>query len=179
VKSFMGKPIVAAVLAVMVAACSPPSQQPSQEAPRPPTAIACNAVHPDASKQVRVEEETATAAAASDLRGGRIAPGMYDLTSARRIGAATGWAATRAVALEVSEAASGGVTFNWAGAAPGGALDTWTANFTDTPRTHLSYTCGRSGDVDADYSATAAQLDLRLPDGANGALHLVFVRRGA
>jgi hypothetical protein len=171
--------MMSAALDAALAACSPPAQQQSEQTPTtpPPTVVACNSVTPDASKQVAVQDELATAAAASELRGGRIAPGLYDLTTARRVGAATGWSGTRAVALNVSESTGGGVTFNWAGAAPGGASDTWTADFTDTPRVRLTYTCGRVGSVDADFSAAASRLELRLPDGANGALHLVFAKR--
>lgn len=176
----MRKLMISAALAAALAACSPPAQHDTTTpTPTPrPTALTCNNVAPDASKQVRVEDEVAVAAAAADLRGGRIAPGTYDLTSARRIGAATGWTGTHAVALEVSESASGGVIFNWAGAAPSGPVDTWTATFTDTPQPRLAYSCGRMGEVDADFSANATQLELRLPDGADGRLNLVFAKRG-
>lgn len=175
----MRKLMMSAALAVVLAACSPPAQQQTEDTTAPPpTIVACNSVTPDITKQVRIEDELATAAAASDLRGGRIAPGTYDLTSARRVGAATGWAGTRAVALDVTESAGGGVTFNWAGVSPSQDVDTWTASFTDTPQVRLTYSCGRIGAVDADFSAAANQLELRLPDGANGALHLVFAKRG-
>jgi hypothetical protein len=133
-------------------------------------------VTPDAARQVTIEDELAIAAAASDLRGGRIAPGVYDLTRAVRIGEATGWSGTRSVALDVAENPAGGVTFNWAGLADG-ALDTWTANFTETPTPRLSYTCGRIGDVDAEFTAASETLQLRLQDGANGRLQLDFQRR--
>lgn len=166
-----------AAMAALVA-CSPPAPAPQQTPAEPPaTEVACNAVEPNLSRQVGVEEELAVAAAASDLRGGRIAPGTYDLTQAVRIGSATGWTSTRSVALEVSEAAEGGVTFNWAGAAPDGAIDRWTAGFTEAPSPRLNYTCGRIGDVAAEFSATPDSLELRLPDGANGRLNLSFARR--
>jgi hypothetical protein len=168
--------VMSAALVAALAACSPPAQQ-ETEAEAPPAVIACSALTPDAARQVRVEEEVAAASAASDLRGGRITPGVYDLVSAHRIGAATGWQGTRAVALGVAENAAGGVTFNWAGAAPGGEVDRWTASFTDTPQVRLAYTCGRIGEVDADFAAEANTLQLRLPDGANGALLLLFQRR--
>lgn len=170
--------LFATVALAALVACSPPAQAPQQDTPAPaPTEIACNDVAPTLSRQVGVEEEVAIASAASDLRGGRIAPGTYDLTQAVRIGSATGWTNTRSVALEVTEAANGGVTFNWAGAAPDGAIDRWTADFTETPNASITYTCGRVGNVAAEFSATPDSLELRLPDGANGRLNLSFARR--
>lgn len=168
--------LLSAACAALLVACSPPAQRP-EAAPESPTVAACNSVAPDAARQVRVEDAAATAEAAADLRGGAIAPGVYDLVSARRIGAATGWDGTRAVALEVSESAAGGVTFNWAGAAPDGAVDSWTASFTDTPQPRLSYSCGRVGEVAAEFAAQADALTLRLQDGAGGQLALEFRRR--
>lgn len=174
----MRKVLMSVAVVAMLAACSPPPQQTTSETPPSPTPVvaACNDVHPDASKQVSVEEAQATVAAAVDLRGGRITPGTYDLTRAQRLGQATGWSGTRAVALAVAEGANG-TTFNWAGVAPGGAADTWTASFTDTPHAQITFTCGRTGTVDANFNASANALDLRLPDGANGQLHLSFARR--
>lgn len=175
----MRKFLVSAAVAAMLAACSPPAQN-QAEAPQPdrPTVQACNAVEPNAARQVAIEEGQAVAAAASDLPGGPIAPGVYDLTRASRIGGATGWDGTRAVALDVAENPAGGVVFQWAGVAPDGAADTWNANFTDTPQARLTYTCGRIGEIDAGFAASGATLQLRLPDGANGALQLEFTRRG-
>jgi hypothetical protein len=166
--------IASAALVAALTACSPPAQRP--ETPPAPAVAACNSVTPDGGRQVRVEEAAASAEAAADLRGGAIAPGVYDLVSARRIGAATGWSGTRAVALEVSEGEAG-VTFNWASAAPDGAVDSWTAAFTDTPQPRLSYSCGRVGDVAAEFAAQANALTLRLQDGAGGQLALEFQRR--
>lgn len=170
--------VLLSVAVATLAACSPPAQQQQTETPTPPTVAACNSVTPDSSRQVAVGEEVVAAAAAAGLRGGSIAPGTYDLASASRVGSPTGWSGTRAVALEVDEGASGQVTFNWAGAAPSGDVDTWTATFTDTPSPRMSFTCGRIGDVDVDFAAQGSTLQLRLPDGANGALLLDFVRRG-
>lgn len=170
---------MSAALAALLVACTPPAQR-ETEAPTPdqPTVQACNSVAPNTARQVTVEEELAVAAAASDLRGGRITPGTYDLASARRIGAATGWQGTRAVAVEVSEAAAGGVTLNWAGTTETSALDTWTATLTETQNVaSLAYTCGRVGEVSADFSATADALELRLSDGGSGRLALTFQRR--
>lgn len=163
---------------VFAVACSPPSQQ-QTEAPSPaPQVQACNDVSPDSARMVRVEEQVATMAQTSDLRGGAIAPGVYDLARAVRIGQATGWQGERAVALNVSEADSGAVTFNWAGAPAQGEVDRWTATF-NTSGEHpiLSYTCGRIGDVAAEFTAQQNALTLRLPDGANGTLQLEFQRR--
>jgi hypothetical protein len=173
----MRKVLVSVAVGALAAACSPPAQREPAEPAPPPAVESCNTVAPDAARQIGVEDETATAAAAADLRGGRIAPGVYDLVRAMRIGQATGWQGTRAVALEVAENASGGVTFNWAGAGPGGEVDRWTATFTEAPQPRLSYTCGRIGDVDAGFSAEGDALQLRLPDGANGSLLLSFQRR--
>lgn len=173
----MRKVLVSAAIAAIAAACSPPAQREPAEPAPPPAAEACNTVAPDAARQIGVEDEAATAAAAADLRGGRIAPGVYDLVRAMRIGQATGWQGTRAVALEVAEGASGGVTFNWAGAAPNGEVDRWTATFAEAPQQRLTYTCGRIGEVDAGFSAESDTLQLRLPDGANGSLLLSFQRR--
>jgi hypothetical protein len=174
----MRKLLISVAIVTTLGACSPPAQQTTSEAPSSPapTIAACNDVHPDASKQVAIEDAQAVAAAAVDLRGGRITPRTYDLTRALRLGQATGWTGTRAVALAVAETADG-TTFNWAGAAPNGAVDTWTASFTDTPRAQITFTCGRTGTVEANFNASANALDLRLPDGANGQLHLSFARR--
>jgi hypothetical protein len=162
----------------LLAACSPPAQQSDRPSTPPgPTTVACNDVTPDAAHQVAVGEEVITAAAAADLRGGTIAPGTYDLFTASRVGAATGWNGTRAVALDVSETQNGGVTFNWAGADPGGQTDRWTATFTEAPQPPLSYTCGRVGEIGADFAAQANALQLRLQDGAGGQLALQFQRR--
>lgn len=174
----MRKVLLSAAAAALFAACSPPAQRETEDRPAtPPAVVACNALAPDLSRQIGVEDETATAAAAADLRGGRIAPGVYDLVRAMRVGAATGWQGTRAIALEVVEAASGSVTFDWAGAAPDGETDRWSATFTETPQPRLTYTCGRIGEVDAGFAAEADALQLRLPDGANGSLLLTFERR--
>lgn len=163
----------------VLAACTPPSSQQAErpDTPPGPTTTACNDVAPNASRQVTVTDEVATAAAASDLRGGSIAPGTYDLVSAMRVGGATGWSGARAVALSVSEDRNGGVTFNWAGAAQGGETDRWTASFTETPQPRMSYTCGRVGEVAADFAGHNATLQLRLQDGASGQLALEFQRR--
>jgi hypothetical protein len=162
----------------LLAACTPPTQQQDRpDAPPVPQVAACNDVAPNASRQIGVEDAVAAAATASDLRGGAIAPGTYDLVRATRIGAATGWDGTRAVALAVSEDASGAVTFNWAGAAPSGETDRWTASFTDTPQPRVTYTCGRMGEVPAEFAAAQTSLQLRLPDGAGGELAMDFERR--
>jgi hypothetical protein len=168
--------VLMSATAAALLACSPPAQRP-ETPPETPGVAACNSVTPDAGRQVRVEDAEASAEAAADLRGGAITPGVYDLISARRVGAATGWSGTRAVALEVSENAAGGVTFNWAGAAPDGTVDSWTAAFTDTPQARLSYSCGRLGEVAAEFAAQADALTLRLQDGAGGQLALEFRRR--
>jgi hypothetical protein len=161
----------------LLTACSPPAQQ-SDRPERPgPTTVACNDVTPDATRQVAVGEQVVAAAAASDLRGGTIAPGTYDLISASRVGAATGWNGTRAVALAVSEAQNGSVTFNWAGAETGRDTDRWTASFTEAPQPRLAYTCGRMGEVGAAFAAESNALQLRLQDGAGGQLALQFQRR--
>lgn len=164
--------------AVLLAACSPPSQESGEATPAPaPELAACNAVAPNLARQVSVQEPIAAAAAAADLRGGAIAPGTYDLASATRFGAATGWSGTRAVALAVSESADGAVTFDWAAAGGAGATDRWTATFSDTPALRLTYTCGRMGAVAPDFAVEGNLLRLRIPDGANGSLELVFERR--
>jgi hypothetical protein len=171
--------MMSAALAALLAACSPPSPRDAEApSPSPPTVQACNAIQPDLTKLVRVEEELAVASAASDLRGGVITPGVYDLTRAVRIGQATGWQGERAVALSIAEEANGPLTFNWAGAAPGGAVDTWTASFTDVAQQgQFTYTCGRTGQVLAGFATSGNTLQLRVPDGANGSLQLDFARR--
>jgi hypothetical protein len=173
----MRKFLLSAAVVALLAACSPPASRDTTEAPTPPTVVACNTVAPDSARQIGVGEEVVTAAAAADLRGGSIAPGVYDLASATRVGSPTGWSGTRAVALEVSEASSGAVTFNWAGAPPQGEVDRWTATFTDTPTPRIAFTCGRMGEVDADFAVEGTGLQLRLPDGANGGLLLTFAKR--
>lgn len=162
----------------LLAACTPPTQQAERpDTPPSPTTIACNDVAPNAAQQISVTDEVVTAAAASDLRGGSITPGTYDLVSAMRVGSATGWSGTRAVALAVGEDQAGAVTFNWAGAAPSGEADRWTATFTETPQARVAYTCGRVGEVAADFAAQNNVLQLRLQDGAGGQLALEFQRR--
>ncbi|MBK8543380.1 MAG: hypothetical protein IPL62_07280 [Caulobacteraceae bacterium] len=156
----------------LLAACSPPAQQSDRPSTPPgPTTVACNDVTPDAAHQVAVGEEVITAAAAADLRGGTIAPGTYDLFTASRVGAATGWNGTRAVALDVSETQNGGVTFNWAGADPGGQTDRWTATFTGAAATAFVHVrtcwrdrCGFRGP--GQRAATAPSRRRRRPVGA-------------
>jgi len=176
----MRKRLMLAAAMLALAACSPPAgrQTPSTPPPgdQPPGVVACNDVAPNMARLVTVQDPVAAAAEAG-LRGGPIAPGAYDLASATRIGAATGWADPRAAALVVSESADGAVTFNWASAPSGGTADRWTASFTDTPETRLTYTCGRIGAVDAAFEVNANHLRLRLPDGGAGSLDLVLERR--
>jgi hypothetical protein len=169
--------LAAAVLAV--AACSPPAQRdtPPPTGDLPPGVVACNTVEPDRARLVSVTDPVVAAADAT-LRGGPIESGAYDLASATRIGAATGWGAPRAATLEVRETTDGVVTFNWASAPAAGEADRWTATFTDTPEPRLTYTCGRMGAVDAEFAVEGGQLRLRLPDGGAGSLDLVFARRG-
>lgn len=172
-RSFM---LTAAAVALL-AACSPPASQERPQTPPGPAVVACNDVAPNVAQQVAVSEEVVTAAAASDLRGGAIAPGTYDLTRAMRVGGATGWSGTRAVALQVTEDEAGVVTFNWAGATTETVNDRWTATFSETPQPRMTYTCGRAGDVPAEFAAQGAVLQLRLQDGASGQLALDFQRR--
>ena len=168
-----------AAIAALLVGCSPPAQREAEAPESAPQVQACNELAPSLSHLVRIEDELAVASAASDLRGGILSPGTYDLTRAVRIGQATGWQGERAVTLEVSEGASGVVTFNWAGAAPGGEVDTWTAEFTDVAQQgQLTYTCGRLGQVLAGFATSANTLQLRLPDGANGSVQVDFTRRG-
>ncbi len=170
--------LVSAVLSALLLACSPPAQRDESRAPSPQAQV-CNDVAPDMSRLVRVEEELAIASAASDLRGGAIAPGVYDLTRAVRVGQARGWSEARAVALRVAESPDGAATFDWASAAEGGeAADRWSAGFSDAgEHPILSYTCGRMGEVAVEFTAQPGALTLRIPDGANGALQLDFQRR--
>jgi hypothetical protein len=161
--------------AAALAACQPASEQ-KQTPPAPqPQVAACNDVAPDAARQVAVQDPVATAAMA-DLRGGPISPGTYDLTSATRVGGATGWSGTRAVALEASES-DNGVVINWAATDAEGERDTLSASLSDSPNIRLTYSCGRIGEVEAAFTAGARALTLRLADGANGALLLVFQKR--
>lgn len=170
--------------AALLAACSPPADNGAtnkgkdEAPPSPPPVAACNSVAPDFAKLVIVQEPTPALMSAAELRGGPINPGVYDLASATRIGAATAWSGPRAVALEVAES-DDGVVLNWAGAGPHGAVDTWTALLTDTPSVSLTYSCGRVGAVEAGFAAATDSLELRIQDGAGGALHMTFQRRGA
>jgi hypothetical protein len=94
-----------------------------------------------------------------------------------RVGGATGWSGTRAVALQVTEDEAGVVTFNWAGATTDAVNDRWTATFTEAPQPRMTYTCGRAGEVPAEFAAQGDALQLRLQDGASGQLALDFRRR--
>lgn len=174
----MLKRTFAALLLASAAACTPPAPTQSTETETPPPQeLACNTLTPDLARQVSVETPP-VAAIASDLRGGELTPGLYDLTSARRVGAATGWNGTRAVALEVSEdTTTGVVTLNWAGTTPTSVVDRWSATLTEAPQARLTYTCGRVGDVDASFAAASRALELRIADGADGELHLAFAQR--
>jgi len=169
--------LISAASAALLLACSPPAQRP-ETPPETNAVAACNSVTPNAGQQVAIVDAVASAAEAADLRGGSIAPGVYDLVSATRGGAATGWTGTRAVALEVSESEAGGVTFNWSSAAPDGAVDSWTGSFTEAPQPRLRFTCGRVGEAPAAFEARANTLQLTLQDGAGGRLALAFQRRG-
>lgn len=170
--------LYSAVAALALAACSPPASKGPAQSPADdaPSAVACNELAPNTARPVALEGEVAVAAAVSDLRGGRITPGTYDLVSGNRIGGAVGWSGVRAIALDVSESEAG-TTFNWAAAAPGEETERWTAGFLDAPGPHLTFTCGRSGGADLAFTAEANGLRLRMPEGDAGALYLVFVRR--
>jgi hypothetical protein len=170
---------VAPLLAgLALAACSPQPAQAPDVPEAPPEIAACNGLAPDAGRLVAVQDEAAAMLPAADmLRGGPIRPGAYDLVSAVRIGAATGWSGQQAVALGVAESEAG-VELNWSSVGEDGARDSWTATLTDTPEVRLTYSCGRIGAVSGAFLAEPDALNLRLDDGANGALHTVFLRRG-
>lgn len=159
--------------ALALGACSPPPSRP----PEAPLAIVCNDVAPNPAQAITLGDETAAAAAIADLRGGRVAPGTYDLVAGNRIGAAAGWQGARAVALDAREAEAGTI-FNWASAAPSGETERWTAGFIDVPSGHLTFTCGRSGGADISFSAEADALRLQMPEQSGaGSFYLVFARR--
>lgn len=168
--------------AATLVACSPPSSTdaPTSEAPstETPAPLACNDVAPNTAQAVTLQGDVAVAAAVADLRGGRVTPGLYDLASGNRIGAATGWQGARAVSLQVIEEETGTI-FNYASAAPSGAeTERWTAGFIDSPTPHLTYTCGKSGGADVAFTAEANGLQIRIPEESGaGSLYLVFVRR--
>jgi hypothetical protein len=167
-----------ATLAALLIACSPPQREAEAPSESAAQVQACNDVAPAVSRMVSITSEEAIASAASDLRGGAITPGVYDLTRAVRVGQATGWQGERAVAVDVNEDSSGAITLNWAGAASGGEVDRWTATLNDSgEHPMLSYTCGRMGTVAVEFTAQPNALTLRVPDGANGSLHLDFTRR--
>jgi hypothetical protein len=169
--------LISVALAALMAACSPPASQQQSEAPEAPVPeLACNTVAPDSARQVAITDSEGVASAASDLRGGSLTPGIYDLVRATRIGAPSGWQNTQAVAIEISESAEGVVTLNWVGAPQQGQVDRWTAEFREQPQ-RIAFTCGRIGEVEAQFQASGNALELRLPDGANGALLLNFERR--
>lgn len=171
--------LLSAVAALALAACSPPAGK-GPAAPGPgegPASVACNELTPDTAHPVALEGEVAVAAAVTDLRGGRITPGTYDLASGNRIGGPVGWTGVRAIALDVREGEAGTI-FHWAAAIPGGETERWTAGFIDTPGPHLTYTCGRTGGVDLAFTAEPNGLRLRIPEESGaGSLYLVFVRR--
>lgn len=173
--------ITLAAVAALLVACSPPSSNKQSEAPQAPDApivAACNNVTPDLTQAVTLGDDVAVASAVADLRGGRVAPGTYDLISGGRVGGAAGWQGARAAALEVSESEAGTV-FNWASAPSGGGdAERWTAGFLDAPQGHLTFLCGREGGADVDFTAEANGLRLQLPEASGtGSLYLVFSRR--
>lgn len=176
----MRTPLLAAVAALALVACQPPASEtpaPQPQTPQPEI-TACNDVAPDVTRMVAVSDPVA-AAASGGLRGGPIEQGTYDLITATRIGNATGWTGERAASLNVTEDANGAVTFNWASVGPNGATpDRWTASFTDTPVTRITYTCGRTGSVAGEFGVDDSSLRLRLPDGGAGQLELALQRRG-
>lgn len=173
----MRKFLLIAVSFAALAGCSPAADRP--DAPPPQQQAACNTVTPDSARQVTLTEEVAAAASASDLRGGAIAPGVYDLVSGMKVGGAPGWQGARAVSLDARETEAGAVTFNWVSIGANGTAERWTATFNDTPAPALEYTCGRSGRADdVGFATTAGTLSLRLPDASGmGALLLEFRRR--
>ncbi len=163
--------VLAAALAL--GACSPPTSRP----PEAPMVTVCNDVTPNPAQAITLGDEVAVDAAVADLRGGRVAPGTYDLVSGNRIGAAAGWQGARAVVLDVREAEAGTI-FNWASIAPGGETERWTAGFIDAPSGHLTFTCGRGGGADVGFSVEAEALRLQVPEQSGaGSLYLVFARR--
>ena len=75
--------------------------------------MVCNDIAPDPAKSVTVAELVPEV----ELRGGAITPGVYDLASAARMGAARGWQGGSAVALGVAPDATGYV-LNWSAITP-------------------------------------------------------------
>jgi hypothetical protein len=163
-------------------ACSPPQQR-TEPAPPPPAqtpveAAACNTVTPDPARAVTLSDEAvAVASLPPELPGGPIAPGVYDLTSGNRIGGAAGWQGARPTALEVTEG-DAGVALNWA-QSNGAETERWTATFHQGPPAQLAFLCGRSGQGEIAFQASASELRLRMPDASGtGQLFLVFAKRG-
>lgn len=85
--------ITLAAVAALLVACSPPSNNQQSDAPAPdaPIIAACNDVAPDLTQAVTLGDDVAVVAAVADLRGGRVAPGVYDLITGSRLGGAAGW----------------------------------------------------------------------------------------
>jgi len=163
-------------------ACTPPQQR-NEPAPAPlpeppPAATACNAIAPNPAQAVTLSDEAvAVASLPPELPGGPISPGVYDLTSGNRIGGAAGWQGARATALEVTEGGAG-VALNWAQVA-GAETERWTASFHQGPPAQLAFLCGRTGQSEITFQASANELRLRMPDASGvGQLFLVFRKRG-
>jgi len=160
-------------------ACSPPQQR-TEPAPAPlpeapPAQTACNTTAPNPAQAVTLSDEAvAVASLPPELPGGPITPGVYDLTSGNRIGGAAGWQGARATALEVTEGGAG-VAVNWAQSS-GTETERWTATFHQGPPAQLAFLCGRTGQSEITFQASATDLRVRMPD-ASGTGHLLLVFR--
>lgn len=174
----MRRLVLLAAVSTLVA-CSPPPREAEAPSPAPtPAQFVCNDLAPDLAHPVTLgAEAVAVAALPPELPGGPITPGIYDLTGGALLDAAPAWQSPRAVALSVSESASG-VTFNWAEASAGAAPTRWTASFHQDPSPQLAFSCGREGSSPIAFQAQAGDLSLRMPDpSGRGNLFLTFKRR--
>lgn len=172
---------------VVIASCepaAPPGAAPNSDqaatsttTPRS-TNVACNDVAPDPAHAVLIASlpPAAGRALASNLDGGPLTPGTYDLTSGVAQDGATRWTEARAVALSVTDGNPGAV-LNYAEASNGPTFR-WSADFNDTPSPTLTFTCGRSGQATINYQARRNELRLSIPaENGVGRFYMVFSKR--
>jgi len=172
---------------IVVASCQPAappsapatSDQSTTSTPTTtPVSAACNDLAPDPAHTVLLASlpPAAGRALASNLNGGPLTPGTYDLTSGVVQDGATRWTEARAVALSVADGNSGAVV-NYA-EAHNGEISRWSANFSDAPSATLTFTCGRSGQAAITYQASNNELRMSIPaENGVGRFYMVFAKR--
>ena len=133
---------------LMLTACGQSADNATKAPPLRAVSAACNQVTPNLSIAAMMRGDTVPASAMPPLKGGRIAPGLYDLASGEQLDGAPSWEDTRYVSLSVRDSSTGTV-LEWGQLAgsDGKTRSEWTALLRKGPPASLAVSCGRSGTV--------------------------------